>query len=71
LGSAVVSTAFFGVPPKTLAAGAISPIGVGGIIVRLAGETPARATETVALPNPSESFRPKADLNPTAFIFLF
>jgi hypothetical protein len=56
-GSTVVSTAVFGVSPKTLAAPASSPLGVGGMIVRLAGETPAGATETVALPTPSASFR--------------
>jgi hypothetical protein len=57
LGSAVVSLAVFGVSPKTLAVPGSVPVGVGGILVRLSGETPAKATETVALPNPSESFR--------------
>jgi hypothetical protein len=54
LGSAVVSTAVSGVPPETFQALDPAPIGLG---VRLPGETPARATETVALPNPSESSR--------------
>jgi hypothetical protein len=56
-GSAVVSTAVFGVSPKTLAAGRGSLIGQGRIRRGLAGEMPARATGTVALPNPIESFR--------------
>ena len=51
LGSAGVSPAVFGLWPKTLAPGVqihpmVTPIGA----VRLAGGTPARATETVALP---------------------
>jgi hypothetical protein len=58
-GSAVVSTAVFGVSPKTSPAPASSPIGDVGIIVRLAGEAPARATGTVALPNQSESIWPR------------
>jgi len=50
-GSAGVSPAVFGLWPKTFALGVqthrmVTPIGA----VRLAGETPARATETVALP---------------------
>jgi hypothetical protein len=57
LGSAVVSTAVFGVSPKTLPSFGPAPKSVGRIIVRLAGETPTRATGTVALPDPSESFR--------------
>jgi hypothetical protein len=65
LGSAAVSTAVFGVSPKTLAAPASSPIGVGGMIVRLAGETPARATEMVALPTPTASFRLSLLLSPS------
>jgi hypothetical protein len=44
LGSAVVSTAVFGVPPKTFLSFCHAPIGVAGISGRLAGETPARAT---------------------------
>src|SRR5579863_8155407 len=68
LGSAVVSTAVFGVPPKTPVAPMAPPNGDGEVNARLAGETPARATgpavatlwrgKTVALPNPSASFRP-------------
>jgi hypothetical protein len=50
LGSAVVSTAVFGVSPKTFMTPASSPIGDVLIMVRLAGETTARATATVALP---------------------
>ncbi len=50
LGSAVVSTAVFGVSPKTRAVAESSPNGDGGNILGLAGGTPARATETVALP---------------------
>jgi hypothetical protein len=57
LGSAVVSTAVFGVSPKTFKAPESSRVGDSGIIVPLAGETPAKATGTVALPNPSESLR--------------
>jgi hypothetical protein len=57
VGSAVVSTAVFGVSPKTLPPFGPAPNGVGRIIVRQAGETPTRATGTVALPNPTESFR--------------
>jgi hypothetical protein len=57
LGSAVVSTAVFGVSPKTLPFFGPASNSVGRIIVRLASETPTRATGTVALPNPSESFR--------------
>jgi hypothetical protein len=53
LGSAVVSTAVFGVPPKTFAVSDSAPFGVGEIVIELAGETPAKATETVALPNAS------------------
>ncbi len=68
MGIAVVSTAVFGVSarnagrscvvpsPKTFTAAASSPIVEAVVIVRLAGETPARATGTVALPNQSESF---------------
>jgi hypothetical protein len=52
LGSAVVSTAVFGVSPKTLRSTTFH-LSVGCMFVRLAGETPARATETVALPNPT------------------
>jgi hypothetical protein len=59
LGSAVVSTAVFGVSPKTLPSFGPAPNGVGRIIVRLAGETPTRATGTVVLPDPCESFRLK------------
>jgi hypothetical protein len=57
LGSAVVSTAVFGVSPKTFPSFGPAPNDVDRIIERLAGETPTRATGTVALPNPSESFR--------------
>jgi len=57
LGSAVASTAVFGVPPETLPSLEPVPSGVGSIPARLAGETPARATETVALPNPTASFQ--------------
>ena len=60
MGSAVVTTAVFGVPPKTPPSSWPALIGVGGANVNLAGETPARATGTVALPNPSESFRFRA-----------
>jgi hypothetical protein len=57
VGSAVVSTTVFGVSPKSSPVPVASPIGDVAIIVGLAGETPARATGTVALPNPSDSFR--------------
>ncbi|MGO8698990.1 MAG: hypothetical protein ACLQVY_14845 [Limisphaerales bacterium] len=50
LGSAVVSTAVFGVSPKIISERAGSPIGEAGVFFRLAGGTPARATGTVALP---------------------
>jgi hypothetical protein len=50
LGSAVVSTAVFGVPPKTLLISNYTPFGVSKIDTELAGGTPAKATETVALP---------------------
>jgi len=50
LGTAVVSTAVFGVSPKTFAARDVSPNGYGESNFGLAGETPARATGTVALP---------------------
>jgi hypothetical protein len=59
-GSAVVSTAVFGVPPKTFLSFMQVLIGVGEFIVRLAGGTPARATETVALPIATASFRLRA-----------
>jgi hypothetical protein len=66
-GDTVVSTAVFGVSPKTFPSFGPAPNGVGRIIVRLAGgrseqivgrtlaRGPTRAT--VALPDPSESFR--------------
>jgi hypothetical protein len=44
------STAVFGVSPKTFPSFGPSAKGVGSIIVHLAGETPTRATGTVALP---------------------
>jgi hypothetical protein len=47
LGSAVVSTAVFGVPPKTFGVFNSKPFGIGEIVVELAGGTPATATETV------------------------
>ena len=50
LGSAVVSTAVFGVAPKTSAPGENPLNGDFPSGVRLAGGTPTRATETVALP---------------------
>ncbi len=53
LGSAVVSTAVFGVSPKTFLASDFAPFCVGGIVIEFAGETPAKATETVALPTAS------------------
>src|SRR5208282_2544857 len=43
-GSRASSPAVFGVPPKTPTAPAASPIGEIGMTVKLAGETPARAT---------------------------
>jgi hypothetical protein len=54
-GSAVVSTAVFGVSPKTIAVPGCSPDGVGKMNTGLADETSARVVETTALPNPSES----------------
>jgi DNA-binding LacI/PurR family transcriptional regulator len=57
LGSAVVSTAVFGVSPKNTPVHDHSPIGEGAVCVRLAGETPIRATGTVALPNPTAWIR--------------
>jgi hypothetical protein len=57
LGSAVVPTAVFGVSPKTLPSFEPAPNGVGSISVRLAGETPTRATGTVALPKKSLTIR--------------
>jgi hypothetical protein len=51
MGSAVVSTAVFGVPPRTFPPWQDSPNGERNSCVGLAGGTPARATETVALPN--------------------
>ncbi len=56
LGIAVVSTAVFGVPPETLAVADCSSNDFGKINIWLADETSARAVETTALPNPSESF---------------
>jgi hypothetical protein len=56
-GSAVVSTAFFGVSPKTSVPGETPPNGERAAGVWLAGGTPVRATETVALPISNESFR--------------
>jgi hypothetical protein len=70
LGSAVVSTAVFGVSPKTLPSLGPAPNGVGRVIVRLAGETPTRATGTVALPDPSASFRLKLTLAQKPLIFI-
>jgi hypothetical protein len=55
LGSAVVPTAVFGVPPKTFAVREYSLFGDEELIIGLAGETPARATGTVSLPNPSDT----------------
>jgi hypothetical protein len=49
-GSAVVSTAVFGVSPKTLRSLFNAVIGHDKCRVKLAGGTLARATETVALP---------------------
>ena len=57
LGSAVVSTAVFGVPPKTSQRWGRAPNGDSSNEKRLAGETPARATGTVALPRPTASSR--------------
>jgi hypothetical protein len=57
MGSAVVSTAVFGVSPKNIPEYDHSPIGEGAVFARLAGETPTRATETVALPNPTAWIR--------------
>jgi hypothetical protein len=57
-GSAVVSTAVFGVSPKTFAAADSAKASEEGTLAELAGETPARATETVALPNSSGLRRP-------------
>ena len=54
-GSAGVSPAVFGVSPKTLASCRLPYLILGLIRRRLAGETPARATGTVALPKPLES----------------
>ena len=56
-GSAVVSTAVFGVSPKTFPVFSFSLFGEGEIKEGLSGETPDKATETVALPNPTASFR--------------
>jgi hypothetical protein len=53
LGSAVVSTAVFGVSPKTFAVSDSARFGVGEIVIDLAGGTPAKATGTVALPTAS------------------
>jgi hypothetical protein len=50
LGNAVVSTAVFGVSPKTSAPTQVKPNGGRHAGGRLAGVTPAKATETVALP---------------------
>jgi hypothetical protein len=50
LGGAVVSTAVFGVSPKTPVAPIAPLIGDGEVNAKLAGETPGRATGTVALP---------------------
>jgi hypothetical protein len=57
LGRAVVSTAIFGVSPKKASELDHSRMGEGAVFVRLAGETPTRATGTVALPNPTASMR--------------
>jgi hypothetical protein len=57
LGSAVVPTAVFGVPPKTFSAYEHLLKGEGALIIRLAGGTPARATGTLALTIPSAWFR--------------
>src|SRR5665213_1124126 len=66
-GSAVVPTAVFGVPPKTLSAFDSTPFGVRETVMELAGGTPVKATDgtirelpavragTVALP--TELFR--------------
>ncbi|HEY3857392.1 MAG TPA: DEAD/DEAH box helicase [Verrucomicrobiae bacterium] len=51
LGSAVVPTAVFGVPPKTFPVSNSASFGGPENVVELAGETPAKATETVALPS--------------------
>jgi hypothetical protein len=51
LGSAVVSTAVFGVSPKNIPEHDYSPIDEGAVFAQLAGETPTRAVETTALPN--------------------
>ncbi len=56
-GGATVSVGVFGVPPKNPAASGKPPIGVGRLIVRLDGETPAKAIETVALPISTSSLR--------------
>jgi hypothetical protein len=50
LGSAVVPTAVFGVPPKTLSISDSAPFHGGEKVMELAGGTPAKATGTVALP---------------------
>ncbi|HEY3853222.1 MAG TPA: hypothetical protein VGO67_02390 [Verrucomicrobiae bacterium] len=58
LGSAVVPTAVFDVSPKTVSVSDPAPFGASKILIELAGGTPAKATETVALPN--ELFRLRA-----------
>jgi hypothetical protein len=68
LGSAVVSTAVFGVSPKTVPPFVPAPNGLGRMIVRLAGETPIRATGTVALPDSSASFRMEFEFSDTLLI---
>jgi hypothetical protein len=57
LGSAVVSTAVFGVSPKNIPEDDYSPIGEGAVFAKRAGETPTRATEAVALPYPTAWLR--------------
>src|ERR1700678_666035 len=56
-GSASVSLAVFGLWPKTSPARENPSDGDSSVVGPLAGETPARATETVALPIPNDSLR--------------
>jgi len=57
MGSAVVSTAAVGVPPTLRQQSPWAPIGKWNLPSPLFGETPNRATGTVALPFPTASFR--------------
>ncbi len=61
LGSAVVPTAVFGVSPKTVSVSDSASFDGGQIAIELAGETPARATGTVALPTASFRLRQRSE----------